>query len=155
MPEPGTRRVVVGVDGSPHSQAALHAAVQEARRLGARLEVLHAWTAPIVMAPMGAVPPWPRMVHRDLADEVLEHAVADLPDDVEVVPCAVEGHAASALVEASTGADLLVVGSRGRGGFAGLVLGSTSHQAAAHARCPVLVLPARAGHASDDDADAG
>lgn len=77
------------------------------------------------------------MSHRAL----LQRELAHVPDDVVVQPVVVEGPAARALLETARGADLLVVGSRGRGGFLGLLLGSTSHQVVTHASCPVVVVP--------------
>lgn len=73
---------------------------------------------------------------------LLDEVLAELDDtDLEVERLIVEGPTAAALIRASEGADLLVVGSRGRGGFAGLLLGSTSQQVISHAKCPVLVAP--------------
>lgn len=138
-----TPRIVVGVDGSDHARGALDVAVEEARRRDARLEVVHAWTAPVVLSGMEVLPP-PRADYREAAQALVRRVVRDLPDDVVVDPIAVEGSAAASLMDAARGADLLVVGSRGRGGFAGLVLGSTSHQVTSHADCPVLVVPAGA-----------
>lgn len=153
MTDADAPRIVVGIDGSDHSLAALNVAVEEARRRGARLEVIHAWTALALFAGMDYAPP-PRSEYRAAAHELLDRAVRDLPDDVDVVCRAVEGSIAGTLIEASHHADLLVVGSRGRGGFAGLVLGSTSHQVTAHATCPVLVVPAGTHQGARADADA-
>lgn len=138
-----TPRIVVGIDGSEHSRAALDVAVDEARRRGAGLDVIHAWTTPLVFAGMDAAPP-PRSEWRAAAHELLDQVLGPVPDDVKVVRRVVEGSVAATLIEASRDADLLVVGSRGRGGFAGLLLGSTSHQVTAHAACPVLVVPTAA-----------
>ncbi len=153
MTDPRTPQIVVGIDGSDHSLAALDVAVREARLRGARLEVVHAWTATAVFAGMEVAPP-PRSEFRAAANQLLDQVVRDIPDDVEVVCRALEGGVASTLIDASHDADLLVVGSRGRGGFAGLVLGSTSHQVTAHADCPVLVVPAGARLAQDHAVDA-
>lgn len=135
-----TPRVVVGYDGSEHARTALGVAAEEARRRGARLDVVTAWTAPVVFAGMEVLPP-PRSDYREAANELVQRAVGELPTDVQAEGIAVEGSPAASLVDAARGAALLVVGSRGRGGFAGLVLGSTSHQVTAHASCPVLVVP--------------
>lgn len=77
------------------------------------------------------------------AEALVEHAVAELDDieDVHVDVVALRGRPASTLIEESKDADLLVVGSRGHGGFKELVLGSVSHQCAQHAVCPVVILP--------------
>ncbi|MHB1613243.1 MAG: universal stress protein [Actinomycetes bacterium] len=137
--------VVVGEDGSPGAGRAVRYAVAEAARRGAVLHVLRAWS--IISAPRP--PTWePTFVpslpeyEQAVADD-LESALAELVDPdarVTVQAHVVHGPAAQALIEASTGAEVLVVGSRGRGGFAGLLLGSVSEQCVRHARCPVLVV---------------
>ena len=138
------QRVVVGTDGSPGSQRALEWAVEEARRRQARLAVVHIWDAPFE-------PTWGTMgvdiaAYEEHASETLDDAVADCraaEPGVEIEPRLVRGPAATTLVELAKDADLLVVGSRGRGGFAGLLLGSVSQQVAQHATCPVVIVPAR------------
>jgi nucleotide-binding universal stress UspA family protein len=148
------RTIVVGVDGSPASLAALRFALGEARLRRTRLLALHAWVLPLTEAPgpflldlpSPAGPPVQEL-SADLgraADALLAAAldeVAEVAEGVEVERRVVEGPAASMLVEASEGADLLVVGSRGHGGFHGLLLGSVSQQCAQHARCPVVIVP--------------
>ena len=132
-------KVVVGVDGSNCSKIALRWAAQLAKQYGAQLEAVSAWHFPvgygIVMAP--------NFSPGDLAEKALTETVdevfgSDRPADMwlAVRP----GAAAQVLVEQSEDALLLVVGSRGRGGFAGLRLGSVSSSVAAHAGCPVLVV---------------
>jgi nucleotide-binding universal stress UspA family protein len=79
-----------------------------------------------------------------LLGAAIEHAHAESHDGAQVAAEVVEAPAAEALITASTGADMLVVGSRGHGGFAGLLLGSVSQDCARHARCPVVIVPARA-----------
>lgn len=137
--------VVVGVDGSEDSERALRFALEEARLRGARLRVVHAWQLPYPVHAGGPVP-----IVYDRADvaagarDVLERAVAAVAadvDDVQVEPVLVEDRAAPALLAAAEGADLLVMGSRGHGGFVGLLLGSVGQQCAHHARCPVVVVP--------------
>ena len=143
--------IVVGVDDSDNSKAALRWAIDEARLRDVPVNAVHAWEAPIAvpMIDVGPVPATPVLdqpeVLRDVrkaAEEFVERVVAEVAGDVsgvEVRPLAVEGRPASALVEAAQGADLLVVGSRGLGGFKELVLGSVSHQVASHAPCPVVI----------------
>jgi nucleotide-binding universal stress UspA family protein len=151
--------LVVGVDGSPGSLVALRFALAEARLRGSRLVAIHAWVLPVAEAvhpfllevPAGAGPPLPELQEAltAAATERLEAALAEVADDpvgVEVERRVVEGSPAATLVEASEGADLLVVGSRGHGGFRSLLLGSVSQQCAHHARCPVVIVP------SPDDA---
>ena len=143
--------IVVGVDESENSKAALRWAIDEARLRNVPVIAVHAWEAPIVppMMDVGPVPPGPMLdlpevlqEVRKAAEELAERLVAEVAGDtsgVDVRPLAVEGRPASALVETAKGADLLVVGSRGLGGFKELVLGSVSHQVASHAPCPVVI----------------
>lgn len=137
-------RIVVGVDGSPGAEAALRWAVDEAARRQATLEVVNAWQYPAIadMAGMSAAGvAWDSI--GTAAKEVVEQAIDRVrplysgPIEAKVY----RGLAASALVELAKGADLLVVGSRGRGGFSGLLLGSVSQQCVHHAPCPVVVVP--------------
>lgn len=132
-------RVVVGVDGSAQSVQALQWAARLARMLGASLDAVIAWEYPVAYGWSPIPLDWNPA--QDM-DEVLAHAVdtafgTDRPDalNLEVI----EGHAAHVLLEQSKAADLIVVGSRGHGGFAGLLLGSVSANVAEHARCPVLI----------------
>jgi nucleotide-binding universal stress UspA family protein len=149
-------RIVVGVDGSKESQAALRWALEEARLRGASLTALHAWTYPVVpgrgIAPAALVIP-PDVVRRE-AEELLESAVSEAfegaPEPL-VRRVAIEGSPAESLVEASKDADLLVVGSRGRGGLSGVLLGSVSRQCAHDAWCPVVIVrPGRRAARSHD-----
>lgn len=134
-------RVVVGVDGSDSSKAALSWAFRQARLTGAALEPVIAWEFP---ANYGY--PLPVPVDTDLeefATEVVTRAVAGVssPDEqVTISPKVAEGDAARVLLDASAGADLLAVGSRGHGGFAGTLLGSVSQHCAHHATVPVLII---------------
>ncbi|GAA0950232.1 universal stress protein [Virgisporangium aurantiacum] len=137
--------VVVGVDGSPASQRALAFAHDYAAAHNRVLVALHAWRWPV---PAGPGEPVPLVYDRDLLrsaeERVLGAAIAALPPDppVPVEPRLVAGRASPALIEASAGASLTVVGSRGRGGFTGLLLGSVSHQVLHHAVGPVAVVHA-------------
>lgn len=156
--------VVVGVDGSAEARAALAWAAHEARLRSAVLRVVYVYEhTPAwqlygygLEAPM-AVPAESTTASaaEDAADaamraqRLVEDMVAELDDralEVEVV-ARQDRRPAKALVELSRHADMLVVGSRGRGGFAGLVLGSVSQQCVHHAHCPVVVLP----RADDED----
>lgn len=138
-----TARIVVGVDGSAHARQALNHAIAEARLRDATIDAVYAYAPPVYWsAPeFGVLIPRPESEVVEDATRLLERELADVPDDVEVEPVVVEGPAARALLETARGADLLVVGSRGRGGFMGLLLGSTSHQVVTHATCPVVVVP--------------
>jgi len=145
--------IVVGVDGSPGAHEALRWALTEARLRGAALRVVHAWMVPFIEAipepwVLGINPPGPPIekVHETLrqeAEKVLESSARDAVEagDVEVEVELVEGRAAQKLLEVARPADLLVVGTRGRGGFAGLLLGSVSQQCAHHAPCPLVIVP--------------
>lgn len=144
-------RIVVGVDGSAPAETALRWALAEAQLRGAVCEVIHAWSYPVVadiagMAAAGVA--WPDLEAdaRRVLDEVIERVRPDT-EGVRLTVRAVEGTAAGVLIEAARDADLLVVGSRGRGGFVGLLLGSVSQQVAHHAPCPVVIVPVPRAHA--------
>lgn len=136
-------RIVVGVDGSEASVAALRWAVAEAALRSAEVEAVHAWTYPPLTSIPGVMPP-PTFARDELAGDarkVLDEACAKVDArDVHVRRIVTEGAAAHRLVDQAKGADLLVVGSRGHGGFVGLLLGSVSHQVAHHAPCPVAII---------------
>lgn len=149
-----TARIVVGVDGSAHSRRALAHAVAEARLRGATVDAVYAYAPPVYWsAPeFGVLIPRPESEVVEDATQLLDRELAQVPHDVVVAPVVVEGPAARALLETAHGADLLVVGSRGRGGFLGLLLGSTSHQVVTHATCPVVVVPVADDDAPQDEA---
>lgn len=141
-------RIVVGIDGSPASKAALEWALDEARLRGATLEIVHAWQYPVMaMSPFGAAPV-PVISAEDLeqaAEGVARDTVAEVvgnQDVVQVRTAVTSGHPAAVLLAASKGADLLVVGSRGHGGFTGMLLGSVSNHLVHHATCPVVIIRA-------------
>ena len=138
-------KVVVGVDGSPGSRKALRWAAAEATARGDDLELVHVWEAPQAYAPLGlgAYPLDPEPI-QEVARGLLEGLVAearDLAPDVDVRGELVEGAPAQALLDHARTADLLVVGSRGIGGFKSLLLGSVSQQVVHHAPCPVVIVP--------------
>lgn len=134
--------IVVGVDGSPCSREALRFASAEAALRGKSLQVVWAWQAPGSLYAMSALSPTfdPLELSR-AARKAAERECSEVlgARDVDTLTV-VEGNAASALIEESGEADMLVVGSRGLGGFKGLMLGSVSQQCAAHARCPVVIV---------------
>jgi nucleotide-binding universal stress UspA family protein len=138
--------IVVGVDGSDASKEALRWAAEEARLRGASLRAIHAWSYPIGAAGLGLMPPVDAEARETVeraAQEMAQRALAEADVDasrLDADAVAVEGMAADVLVRAAAGADLLVVGSRGHGGFAGLLLGSVSQQCAQHAPCPVVIV---------------
>ncbi|MFT5223959.1 MAG: nucleotide-binding universal stress UspA family protein, partial [Glaciecola sp.] len=136
-------RIVVGVDGSPSSRGALDFAVKEAQRRDADLEAVMAyrWTVYYPGMEYSSVPPPSKEQVEAETMELLLKAVTHVPKQIRLDPIVVDGGSAHVLIEAAKGAELLVVGSRGRGGFRGLLLGSTSHQVVSHATCPVVVVP--------------
>jgi nucleotide-binding universal stress UspA family protein len=137
--------IVVGLDGSEGSARALEFALDEARLRGAALHAVTAWETPV---PAYAGLSMPYMVDSSefetSARESLEHTIgrssAEL-SDVEVETIVRQGHPAEILADEASDADLLVVGSRGFGGFHGLLVGSVSQQCAQHAPCPVVIVP--------------
>ncbi len=137
--------VVVGVDGSEGSKAALRFAAGEAALRNAKLSVVCAWHIPSGVTGGGWTPAVDitagfEDVARNTASEAVTE-VARLQPGVDCERRVVEGQAAEVLVRESEGADLLVVGSRGLGGFKRLLLGSVGQQVVNHARCPVVIVP--------------
>ena len=141
-------RIVVGVDGSELGAAALAWALEEAKLRDATLVAVHAWTfipsGPIAEPGMVPVPAGDLAgdftAERNIAESILEDAVAATEDGVKVERLLVEASPGDALVEAAEGADLIVVGSHGRGRIASALLGSVSNHVLKHAPCPVVVL---------------
>ncbi len=140
-----TNRIVVGVDGSAEAGEALSWAVAEAKRRSATVEVVHVYDIPVFADPMGMG----TTVLYEESDQIqagaramLTELVAPFADaGVAIDPVVVQGPAGGVLVERSEGADLVVVGAKGRGGVAGLLLGSISQHVTHHAKCPVVVIP--------------
>lgn len=139
-------QIVVGVDDSPGGRAALLWALREAELRHAGLEVVYVWSLPLNE---GWNAEWPvdetalGARAREFLDRFVADGVAALGSRAEVAATPLECEApAFGLLERAAGADLLVVGSRGRGGFTGLLLGSVSTQCVHHATCPVVVVKA-------------
>jgi nucleotide-binding universal stress UspA family protein len=134
-------RIVVGLDGSKSSIAALEWAASQAELTGAGLEVLMTWEWPTSYGMALAVPSEYDPTHESekLLDDLLK-PIREVHPSLSIESTVVEGHPAPVLVEASHGADLLVVGSRGHGEFAGMLLGSVSEHCVTNAHCPVLVM---------------
>jgi nucleotide-binding universal stress UspA family protein len=137
-------RIVVGVDGSAGSRAALRWAVGEALRHGAELVAVHAWDFPYA-SPLAGLPTMlPAEDLQAAAEQLVDRTVADTLGSQPAVPVervAVAGYPSAVLLDRAKTADLLVVGARGHGGFVGLLLGSVSHQVVAHAVVPTVVVP--------------
>jgi nucleotide-binding universal stress UspA family protein len=137
---PSARRIVAGIDGSPASMDALDWAARQANLSHSALEVIMTWDWPSTYGwamsfPTGYDP-------SDGVGKVLEEARAAIQEKYPAVEMSVrmaQGHPAPILVDASKGADLLVVGSRGHGEFVGMLIGSVSEFCATSAHCPVLV----------------
>jgi nucleotide-binding universal stress UspA family protein len=144
-------RIVVGIDGSEHAAAALRWAAEEAALRGATLEAVHAWTFVPVTTPAdaGLVPmAWTESSEvfdatQDAAEQLAAGQVRDvLGEGHQASVSAVLGDPTEVLLGAAEGADLLVVGNRGRGSLSQALLGSTSARVSDHAPCPVVVVRA-------------
>lgn len=134
-----TSRVVVGVDGSPGSVAALKWGARVAAAVGASVQAVTAWHYPTTYGAPMYLDSWRPDVD---AEKVLEEALDEAFGSHRppgLLTSVAPGTPREVLLEASKGARLLVVGSRGHGGFAGLLLGSVSAAVAEHAECAVLV----------------
>ena len=145
-PQGERRQIVVGVDGSDESVVAFSWAVDEAERRNAGVLAVIAWDVPgWFVLEGGGNAEQERLAGelRDAAAATLERIIEPALGDraVPVERAVVEGNAVPALLHASHGAALLVVGARGLGGFRGLLLGSVSAQLLHHATCPVAVVP--------------
>lgn len=149
-------RILVAIDGSEHAQRALSEAIDLARLSNARLTVMTVQQKPSTLLVGGPVVPPVDMKGLDEAlqqehEQLLESAIEQVPRDVSVVKVLAQGSPASAIVEQAhkDGNDLIVMGSRGRGGVASMLLGSVSHQVLQRSTAPVLVVHVEA----DEDAE--
>jgi nucleotide-binding universal stress UspA family protein len=139
-PGGGAGRIVVGVDGSPLSQQALRWGAHLAATFGAGLDAVTVWEFTPTRS-WSSTPPdrSPDQYTRQVLDQTVQDVFGDQPP-AGLRRLVREGGAAKVLLDASEGAIMVVVGSRGHGGFAGLMLGSVSASVSAHAACPVLVI---------------
>jgi nucleotide-binding universal stress UspA family protein len=136
--------IAVGVDGSDQSLPALEWAAQEAAAHGHTLRVVTAWSIPVTALSPGGLPaPFPadELAGDARAAQDALVAKASIPAGLEVEHCLVEGGPGAVMLEQSESVDLLVIGTRGHGGFKGLLLGSVGQQVTGHASCPVVVVP--------------
>lgn len=138
--------IVVGVDGSTCGRAALVFAARESALRGARLQIVCAWEISPAVYSGGFAPGLDQPTldaFREGAETVVHEAVAAAKELQATIECegkAVQGQPAEVLLQEARDADLVVVGNRGHGGFASLLLGSISHQVVQHATCPVTVV---------------
>jgi nucleotide-binding universal stress UspA family protein len=134
------RTILVGVDASASSVAALRKAAELAAALDAPIEAVTVWHAPATFDGTFAAEVWsPEAEAQEVLNASLAAAFPDGPP-ADLTATIIPGPTASSLIEKSRGAGMLVLGSRGRGGFRGLLLGSVSAACAQHARCPVLIM---------------
>ena len=140
-------RVVVGVDGSETAKKAVRWAAREASLRGLKMQLVSVWEIPMYSYAFGyGIAEIPDEMQKGLierAEEILAIALDEAraeARDVEIETHAIEGQAANVLLDVAEGADLLVVGSRGLGGFRELLLGSVSQQCSQHAPCPVVIV---------------
>jgi nucleotide-binding universal stress UspA family protein len=143
------RHIVVGIDGSPGSRTALAWAITQARLTGATVEAVVAWQESVM--PLGSGYPVGETGYLDglsvaavaqkVADDTVAAVVAEVGEPADVRTRTIMGHPAQVLAETAVDAQLLVVGSRGHGTFAGMLLGSVSQHCVQHASCPVVVVP--------------
>lgn len=136
--------IIVGVDGSDSSTAALRWACEQAHRTASTVDAIGAWEWPMSFGAAIPIPTGydPAADAQSMLATVIEPLAAEFPS-VTIRSVVVEGHAAEVLVEASRHADLLVVGNRGHGEFSGLFIGSVSHHCASYAHSPVLIYRAK------------
>jgi nucleotide-binding universal stress UspA family protein len=134
-----SKRIVVGVDGSAASIDALRWATRQAELTGSTVQAVTTWQVP---NQYGNDYYDDRFDWAEIAQQTVDAAIAEAAGGAPFTgeSAVVQGHPARSLVEVSHDAELLVVGSRGHGGFAGLLLGSVSEYVVAHANCPVLVI---------------
>jgi nucleotide-binding universal stress UspA family protein len=138
--------IAVGVDGSEGARVALEFAAREAALRNGRLRIVCAWEIPPAVYGGGFAPTLDQPTldgFREGAETVVQEAVAAAKELQSTIECdgkAVQGQPAEVLLQQARDADLIVVGNRGHGGFASLLLGSVSHQVVQHAPCPVTVV---------------
>lgn len=150
-PQSGSR-IVVGVDGSSSSLQALRWAMQQARRTGDEVHAVISWMPPTTYGWALGTPDidWPANARQVLDDALASTVTAE--EAAGMHRHVIRGHPAQALLDAADGAELLVVGSRGHGGFGGMLLGSVSQHVIAHSPCPVVVIRDADGPRSENAA---
>jgi nucleotide-binding universal stress UspA family protein len=142
----GDHRIVAGVDGSASSVEALRWAVRQAEQAGSTVEAVIAWQYPAAAIGFGWGAIADETDYSELAAKTVAEAISQAVDPnshVRVRPVVMHGHPAQVLTDYAADGDLLVLGSRGHGGFAGAVLGSVSQHCTHYATCPVVVIRGR------------
>ncbi len=140
------QRIVVGVDTSESARQALRWAVRQAVLTGAVVDAVHVWYIPTTGG-------WTPTFHlteelTKASEQMLVDTIAEVagePPPVTIHAQVIEGHPAAVLLQAADGADLLVLGCRGHGGFTGALLGSVSQHCVQHATCPVVIIRGSTG----------
>jgi nucleotide-binding universal stress UspA family protein len=138
-------RIVVGVDGSEASARAFAWALDEARRRHCAIDAVYAWQVPYLVGYPYPGTDGTTVTYQQAASGVLDRVVDAAETSGLPVPISrvlVMGHPVVTILEQAKGADMIVLGSRGYGGFRGLLLGSVSQQVVHHAHCPVVIIPA-------------
>ncbi len=139
-----SKKIVVGVDGSEGSRLALHWAIDEAKIRGSAIEIVHTWDFTPPLDPVGGFVFVPDKDFQESAQLVVDNllkSVSDLASSIAITTHVERGSASQILLNHAKTAELLVVGRRGRGGFIGLLMGSTATQVSHHAPCPVVIVP--------------
>ena len=136
-------KIVVGMDESVNAVAALHWAIDHSDPATDEITVVRVWQFPVTGGMEALAFEWPDLEAENMT--ILERSVAKALEGVDNPPkihnVVLEGHRGHKLIDEASGADMIVVGSRGHGGFSGLLLGSTSTYVVHHAPCPVVVVP--------------
>ena len=141
----GRTKIVVGVDGSPSSRAALRWAVRQAALTSGTVDAIMAWHIPMALRTSAWAPIYVAEMS-GFEEDARETLGAIISDEVEpadeqrVTARVINGHPADVLLDAAANADLLVIGSRGHGSFADALLGSVGQYCVHHAHCPVLIV---------------
>ena len=142
--------ILVGTDGSTNATAAMLWAADYARRNHATLRVIHVWHYPYGASEAGAMMSPPEPVFEEGARAIVDQAIAALDTkELDVEKVVRTGGVAQVLLEEARDADVLVVGARGHGGFAGLILGSVATHCTRHAQIPTVVVPGSSNEERD------
>ena len=152
--EDHNRHIIVGVDGSQCSKTALRWAMDQARQTGADVEAVAAWQDPALYGAGFGYAWHPSALDGESAtidtqkslDQAVSEVSGQMEHPVKVLTRVAEGHPADVLTTLAADAQMLVVGTRGHGSFARLLLGSVSQHCVQHAPCPVVVVPPETTH---------